>query len=497
MQTTKYLPLLIFGCASFVLWGQDSTLLKYQNNWQTFHDKEAYDQAIEQAQSIYNLGKQIDDPNIMANAAYWMGQSYLAKPNLRRLERKQALRTLRNGLRKSQLNNDRALELHILGLLKNIAQLDKEAPYLEILNQQIEAIEAVEAQKKAEAAKESLNAQIAILDSENMKLTARLDSLNAAQMKTALFQAEQKNMLDSIKMLRMEETFQLEKKEMALKDQATQLELQENQLELQDNELQLQSTQRNLFLAMVGLMAVLVIGVILRSLGIRRYTKALESKNVALQQERAKSEDLLLNILPAAVAEELKNTGNARARRYERATVMFTDFQNFSGIAKSMAPESLVKELDVYFKAFDEIISKHQLEKIKTIGDAYLCVGGLPDQENNKPEHVIRAAFDIQQLLQQLKNERIANQMPFFEARIGIHTGPLVAGVVGSKKFAYDIWGDTVNIAARMETHGEPWRVNVSETTYQLVKPHFDFEYRGIIPIKNRGEMGMYFAVND
>ena len=293
MHIIKYLPLLILCCTSSLAWCQDSILLRYQNNWQAFHDLESYEEAIEQAQNIYNLGRDIGDPNLMANAAYWMGQSFLAKPDLKRTQRKQARRILRNGLRQSQLNNERDLQLKILSLLRTIAQEDQESSYLQIINKQIAAIEAVEAQKKAKVAEESLNAQIAILDSENMKLTARLDSLNAAQMKAALMQAKQQNMLDSLEMVRMKETFQLEKNEMALKEQATQLELQENQLELQNNELQLQSSQRNLFIALAVLMTALVIGVILRSSGIRRYTKALESKNVALQQERAKSRRLI------------------------------------------------------------------------------------------------------------------------------------------------------------------------------------------------------------
>lgn len=210
--------------------------------------------------------------------------------------------------------------------------------------------------------------------------------------------------------------------------------------------------------------------------------------------EQQRSERLLLNILPTMVAEELKKNGVTKARRYEQATVMFVDFKEFSKIAKLLPPEELVAELDTYFKAFDKIIKKYHIEKIKTIGDAYMCVGGLPDVEGSEPKDVVLAALEIQALLDQFRAERARVGKTFFEARIGIHTGPLVAGVVGSMKFAYDIWGDTVNIASRLESNGQPWRVNISAATYALVKDEFEFETRGIIPIKNNNEIAMYFV---
>lgn len=227
---------------------------------------------------------------------------------------------------------------------------------------------------------------------------------------------------------------------------------------------------------------------------VKKYNIALNAKNEALLAEQQRSESLLLNILPAIVADELKQNGVTKARRYEQATVMFVDFKEFSKIAKALTPEQLVNELDVYFKAFDAIISKYKIEKIKTIGDAYMCVGGLPDVKGSSPKDVVMAALEIQALMEQYKMEREKANKPYFEARIGIHTGPLIAGVVGSMKFAYDIWGDTVNIASRLESNGQAHRVNISEATYELVKDHFEFETRGVIPIKNNNDIAMYFV---
>lgn len=211
-----------------------------------------------------------------------------------------------------------------------------------------------------------------------------------------------------------------------------------------------------------------------------------------LQIEKKKSDDLLLNILPEEVATELKQTGYAQARRFENVTVMFTDFKNFTIHSEKLKPEQLVAELDICFRKFDEIISKYQLEKIKTIGDAYLCVGGLPHP--NTPENVVKAALDICNFMKTLKEQREKLNMPCFEIRIGIHSGPVVAGIVGNKKFAYDIWGDTVNTAARMEQCSEPNKVNISYKTFNLVKDKFHCQHRGKIAAKNKGLIDMYFV---
>jgi class 3 adenylate cyclase len=209
---------------------------------------------------------------------------------------------------------------------------------------------------------------------------------------------------------------------------------------------------------------------------------------------QAQSEALLLNILPQQIAEELKTNGSAEAKHFEEVTVMFTDFKNFTQITEKLSPAELVAEIDTLFKAFDKIINSYSIEKIKTIGDAYMCAGGLPVPTMTHAQDVVQAALDIQHYMQQDFLERQKKGLEPFEIRIGIHTGPVVAGIVGDMKFAYDIWGDTVNIASRMESSGEAGKINISGSTYALVKDKFFCTYRGKIEAKNKGEIDMYFV---
>jgi adenylate cyclase len=213
-----------------------------------------------------------------------------------------------------------------------------------------------------------------------------------------------------------------------------------------------------------------------------------------ISKEKKKSENLLLNILPEDTATELKAHGKVKARQYDSVTVFFSDFKGFTSYSEKLSPEELVKTVSYYFSKFDEIIDNHGLEKIKTIGDAYMCVGGIHDSKEVHAQRMVSAALEIADFVTQTKSDTTSELT--FDIRIGIHTGPVVAGVVGTKKFAYDIWGDTVNVASRMESMSEPGRINVSETTYQLIKQHFNCEPRGEISVKNRGKLQMYFVNN-
>ena len=212
-----------------------------------------------------------------------------------------------------------------------------------------------------------------------------------------------------------------------------------------------------------------------------------------INKEKRRSDELLLNILPTKTAEELKEHGKVKAKKFESVTVMFTDFQAFTKHSQNLSPEELVKSVDYFFSKFDQIISSYELEKIKTIGDAYMCAGGLTNTSEKQVINMINAAFEIKAFMEETK--RLSkNGIAHFNIRIGMNTGPVVAGVVGKNKFAYDIWGDTVNVASRMESNSEPGKINVSENTYQLIKAHFDCEYRGEIDVKNKGMMKMYFV---
>jgi class 3 adenylate cyclase len=212
-----------------------------------------------------------------------------------------------------------------------------------------------------------------------------------------------------------------------------------------------------------------------------------------INKEKRRSDDLLLNILPTNTAEELKKHGKVKAKKFESVTVMFTDFQAFTKYSQNLSPEFLVNSVDYFFSKFDEIIDTYQLEKIKTIGDAYMCAGGLTNGSTDHVIKMIQAAFEIKAFVEETK-QLSNNDIAHFNIRIGINTGTVVAGVVGKKKFAFDIWGDAVNVASRMESNSEPGRINVSENTYQLIKDHFDCEYRGEIDVKNKGMMKMYFV---
>ena len=224
-----------------------------------------------------------------------------------------------------------------------------------------------------------------------------------------------------------------------------------------------------------------------------RYTK--KSKNI-IENEKERSENLLLNILPSEIAEELKEKGKADARNFDSVSMLFTDFKGFTQVSEHLSAEDLLAELNVCFKAFDLICTKYNIEKIKTIGDAYMAAGGLPIPEAISVKNTVLAALEMQTFISDRIVEKQSNNELFFEMRLGIHTGPVVAGIVGVKKFQYDIWGDTVNTAARMESSGEVGKVNISEHTFQLIKDDtdFSFEHRGKIKAKGKGEINMYFV---
>jgi class 3 adenylate cyclase len=223
-------------------------------------------------------------------------------------------------------------------------------------------------------------------------------------------------------------------------------------------------------------------------------TQELVEKNAILDAEMKRSEELLLNILPYDTAQELKTKGSTEAKHYPDITVMFTDFKGFTSIAEKLTPQQLVTEIDMYFKAFDLIADLHGIEKIKTIGDAYMAAGGLPEANSTHAEDVINTAIDISYFVDKQKAIRMEKGLPYFEIRIGVHTGPVVAGVVGHRKFAYDIWGDAVNLASRMESSGEAGRINISAATYERIKDKFTCTFRGEIEAKNKGKVGMYFV---
>jgi len=228
------------------------------------------------------------------------------------------------------------------------------------------------------------------------------------------------------------------------------------------------------------------------------YSKNLEDKvherTQALENERAKSEKLLLSILPKEITEELMTEGSSEPLYYPHASVVFTDFKGFTQIASDMTPKELVQELDKCFSYFDSVLDRNNLEKLKTIGDSYMFAGGIPKTNNTHAIDCVLASLEIQSFMNQMGAIRTAMNLPYWELRLGINTGPLVAGVIGEKKFSYDVWGDTVNLASRMESSGEEGKINISKDTYEYVKDFFECEYRGQVKAKNKGEIDMYFV---
>ena len=227
---------------------------------------------------------------------------------------------------------------------------------------------------------------------------------------------------------------------------------------------------------------------------VRIRTIEIEKQKELLASAKSQSDALLLNILPDEIADELKRFGRAYARRHEEVSVLFADIKGFTAIAESLTPEKLVTQLDEVFRAFDNIVEKYGLEKIKTIGDAYMCAAGLPNADPENAVNAVKTARDMQEFIKGFGWASKIQNLPVFEMRIGIHTGPLVAGVVGSRKFAYDIWGDTVNLASQMEQRSEPGKINISGSTYNLIQGVFVCTYRGKIEAKSKGEVDMYFV---
>lgn len=263
------------------------------------------------------------------------------------------------------------------------------------------------------------------------------------------------------------------------------LEKKQSEITILNTDIAKANIQRNFLMATAAFFLLLAGGALHQYQYIRKTNKIIT-------EERNKSDSLLLNILPEETAKELKLNGSVKSKKYDYATVLFTDFVDFTGIASTLDPEKLVESVDYYFRNFDEIIGRHNMEKIKTIGDAYMCVGGLPKVNSTNAIDAIKSASDILDFVEKTRANPPKGIAPF-QIRIGINSGPLVAGVVGTQKFQYDIWGDTVNVASRMETNCEANQINVSEKVFDLLKNDVPFKYRGEIDVKNRGKMKMYY----
>jgi class 3 adenylate cyclase len=289
-----------------------------------------------------------------------------------------------------------------------------------------------------------------------------------AELKDTLYNIESKKKLNQLQF-----DFELSKKQ--------------NEISLKEASIQSEKQARIAMMAGIGLLLVIAFIIYRSYLMKARTNKILDKQNVQI-------EHLLLNILPKEVANELQTSGESKPRHFEEVSILFTDFKGFTSIADKLSPGELVEELNDCFIAFDSIIEKYQLEKIKTIGDSYMCAGNIPTPDINHIHKIIKAALDIQAFMNHYNLIREAKNQEPWEIRIGLHAGPVVAGVVGKKKYAYDIWGGSVNIASRMESNGTPGKVNISAHMYNKIKDRFKCTYRGKIHAKNLGDLDMYYV---
>lgn len=422
-------------------------------------------------------------------------KTLVQKPNLKKNERQEIDNLYLAAM--ANADDNKLLQLKIVEVVSGFYERSNLKEKLAaVLKTKVVITTALQQEKTESEMQERIRIQqqlISLMDTNNVlgsqiaMQRSKINNMSVAQAKAALEGALQKQMLDSLAMLALMDSMRLQEQSIILSSQADSLQNQQTALSLQ-------KSQRNVFMILAAFVLLVAVVLVVGLLQMRSHNKLLNQKNELIQKEKKNNEELLLNILPKAISDELKEFGAVRAKRYESVSVLFSDFVNFSQISETLSPEDLVRELDYCFKQFDKIVVKNGLEKIKTIGDAYMCAGGLPEDNDLHAEHAVKAALEMQQFLQEWNAERNKNKLPEFHARIGINTGALVAGVVGIKKFAYDIWGDTVNVASRMESSCEPDKINISGNTYLQVRDKFNCVYRGKLPIKNKGDIDMYFV---
>ena len=299
-----------------------------------------------------------------------------------------------------------------------------------------------------------------------------------SDIKDTLYNIESKKKLNQLQF-----DFELSKKE---------VELSRKQVEINLKEARIKSEKQGRIAVTIGLGLLLIIAFII-------YRNSLQKSriNKILDKQKDQIEHLLLNILPKEVAYELQTSGESKPRQFEEVSILFTDFKGFTSIADKLSPGELVEDLNECFIAFDSIIEKYNLEKIKTIGDSYMCAGNIPSPTDDHAYKIIKAALEIQAFMEEHNIRRADRGLQAWEIRIGAHIGPVVAGVVGKKKYAYDIWGGAVNIASRMESNGTPGRVNISAHIYEVIKDRFQCTYRGKIYAKNLGDLDMYYVESE
>ncbi|MBL7802509.1 MAG: hypothetical protein JNL02_02155 [Saprospiraceae bacterium] len=452
------------------------------------------DKALEWAENTIDLAKRLRRPEQRAAALNIQGKAIL-RANKRNVRDKAAPKFRQSSeiLRDNGISN-RTLMLDNLENLRILAVKAGRNSELADIDAQIEKLKAgvppaktpggiaapgaptpPGATPKANEREQKLLEESKELQAQLAAKEAAISEMSEAQMKNELLLLEQRQMLDSLSYRGKLDSMSLSNWNLVLREA---------------------DSNRRFNYAIMGILLLIAGGAAYGFIRARHNARLMAEKNNIIREEQQRSENLLLNVLPALVADELKKMGRTNARYFDDVSVLFADFVGFSKIAEQLSPQQLVTELDTCFQAFDDIIARHGLEKIKTIGDAYMVAGGIPDGGGSDLRNMIDAARSMQSWLSEWNANRQEKGLPRYDARIGIHRGPVVAGVVGSRKFAFDIWGDTVNIAARIEQAGEGGRINISGEAYEVVKNYVKCKYRGKIPAKNKGEIDMYFIEN-
>lgn len=470
---------------------KDGTATTLHNIAGIYKDQKQYVEALNYHQKALKIRTEIDDKLGIASSENGIGLIFLEEKKYDK-----ALLYLRKALEVRLALNEKqgiAYSYKYLGTLSGKQEKHAEAIdffekslryFIEIDNKWGEATTLFEIANSYYRLNEVNKAEINALNSLQIaqSLGFPLDIKNAAELLSRIYEQKQQSdqALVMYKLFReMQDSLQNETNTKKLVQTQMQYEFDKKDA-LAQKEIQRQKLIRN---GLIGgfLIVMLFAGVFFRQ---RNH----------IRKEKKRSDELLLNILPEEVAEELKEKGSADAKMFEEVTVMFTDFKGFTQISEKLSPQELVAELDTCFRAFDSITHKYNIEKIKTIGDSYMCVSGLPIANPNHAHDIICAALEMKDFMLAYSAQRKQANKEAFEMRIGVHTGTVVAGIVGVKKFAYDIWGDSVNVAARMESSGEAGKINISGSTYILVKESFTCNYRGKVKAKNKGEIDMYFV---
>jgi class 3 adenylate cyclase len=355
-------------------------------------------------------------------------------------------------------------------LFKKSATIDLKSKYFNLANEQYDEILSEKKDANATLKKATLMAEAAVfqIDVSQQQFKHEID-----QKSTTISKLDKDNQLKQLQL--QEKEAEIKKSEAENTAKTTAIALLQKEQELKDSKLH---QQKIVLASVIGGFAVMFL-----------FSLVIFRQRNRIAKEKSRSDELLLNILPEEVAEELKKTGSAKAKHYTHVSVLFTDFVGFTVISENLSPEDLVQEIHVCFTAFDKIIERNHLEKIKTIGDAYLAVCGMPNPDENHAKNTVQAALEIMEFIN--KRNALGGK---FTIRIGINSGPVVAGIVGVKKFAYDIWGDAVNTAARMEQTSIHGKINISGATHDLIKDDYICTYRGKVDAKNKGEIDMYFV---